>query len=96
MDSGTLYNAIAEVCPVLSAKCISQTDRSTWSYQADPSATQPQKDAADNVIATIPVDQAPPPSAPAAALYDHEARIAALESAPVMALEAYLKKRKLV
>lgn len=56
MDAGTLYNAISEVCPILSTKVESPTDRASWSYDPDPAATQPQKDAADNVIQTIPVE----------------------------------------
>lgn len=60
MDSGTLWNAIAEVCPVLSTKCISQTDRAGWTYEADPSATPAQITAADNVIQTIPVEPMSP------------------------------------
>jgi len=60
MDAGTLYNAISEVCPILDAKCLSSTDRASWTYEADPSATQPQKDAADNVILTIPAEPLSP------------------------------------
>jgi hypothetical protein len=56
MDAGTLYNAIAEVCPVISTVVEDASNRSTWSYEADASATQPQKDAADNVVQTIPMD----------------------------------------
>jgi hypothetical protein len=56
MDAGTLQNAILPVCPILGTTVIDPNNRSTWSYVANASATQPQKDAADNVIATIPMD----------------------------------------
>lgn len=97
MDATTLHQAVAEVCPVTGVTVVDADDRSTWSYTPTAAATQAEKDAADNVIQTIPVDQVipPPPSPPAAALYDHEARIAALEGAPVLDSEAYLKKRGL-
>jgi|KBSMisStaDraftv2_1062788.scaffolds.fasta_scaffold00048_19 hypothetical protein len=95
MDAGTLYHAISEVCPALSAKCESATERATWSFEPGPGATQAQIDAGNNVIATIPLDQPYPPSPPAAALYDHEARLLVLEGAPATTIEAYLKKRGL-
>jgi hypothetical protein len=60
MDAGTLYKAISEVCPIITAKVDSPTDRATWSYEATAAATQPQKDAADNVIQTIPLTPVPP------------------------------------
>ena len=95
MDAGTLHHAISEVCPVVSTKIVDAVDRATWSFEPGASATQAQKDAGQNVIETIPMDQEPPPSPPAAALYDHEARIAALEGAAAVGLEAYMKKRGL-
>jgi hypothetical protein len=60
MDAGTLLNAIRPVCPVLSTKVIDGAIRSTWSYVPDPSATAPQISAADNVVATIPIDALKP------------------------------------
>ena len=62
MDAGTLFRAISEVCPALSAKVEDGASRATWSFEADPSATQPQKDAANNVIQTIPMEPLPPQS----------------------------------
>jgi hypothetical protein len=59
MDAGVLQSAIADVCPVLSVTVVDPVTRGSWSYVADPSATQAQKDAADNVIATIPIDPLP-------------------------------------
>ena len=59
MDAGTLYNAIAEVCPVESVTVGDEDDRATWSFVPGPGATQPQIDAGNNVIATIPIE---PPS----------------------------------
>lgn len=56
MDAGTLHDAIAEVCPVTSVSVGDADDRATWSYIPDPSATPQQIAAADNVIATIPID----------------------------------------
>jgi hypothetical protein len=56
MDAATLHGAIAEVCPVVSTSVGKADDRSTWSFIPDTSATQPQIDAGDNVIATIPID----------------------------------------
>ena len=60
MDAGTLCGAIAEVCPVVSAIVGDPDERNTWSFVPDPSATQPQIDAGNNVIATIPVETFPP------------------------------------
>lgn len=60
MDAGTLYKAIAEVCPVLNAKCEHANDRGTWSYVAREGATPTEIAAADNVIVTIPMDPLPP------------------------------------
>jgi hypothetical protein len=51
MDAATLHDAIAEVCPVGKAD-----DRSTWSWIPGAGATQPQIDAGNNVIATIPIN----------------------------------------
>jgi hypothetical protein len=56
MDAGTLYDAIAEVSPVSSTSVGKEDDRSTWSWVPGPTATQPQIDAGNNVIATIPID----------------------------------------
>jgi len=55
MDAGTLNDAIAEVCPVASTTVGKSDDRSTWSFVPGPGATQPQIDAGNNVIATIPM-----------------------------------------
>jgi hypothetical protein len=56
MDAGTLHDAIAEVCPVISTTVGKPDDRATWSFIPGGTATQPQIDAGNNVIATIPVD----------------------------------------
>jgi hypothetical protein len=56
VDAGTLHDAIAEVCPVISTTVGKADDRSTWSFEPQPSATQPQIDAGNNVIATIPIE----------------------------------------
>lgn len=56
MDAATLYDAIAEVCPVTSTIVGVADDRSTWSFVPQQQATQPQIDAGNNVIATIPID----------------------------------------
>lgn len=56
MDAGTLYDAIAEVCPVVSTTVGKSDDRTTWSFVPASGATQPQIDAGNNVIATIPID----------------------------------------
>ena len=56
MDAGTLHEAIAEVCPVDSVTVGEPDDRSTWSYVPTAEATPAQIAAADNVIATIPVE----------------------------------------
>jgi hypothetical protein len=55
MDAATLHEAIAEVCPVSSVTVGKADDRATWSFVPGPSATQPQIDAGNNVIATIPM-----------------------------------------
>jgi hypothetical protein len=56
MTARRLGAAIKEVCPIGTARVGNGTDRTTWTYAALAEATQAQKDAADNVIATIPVD----------------------------------------
>lgn len=56
MDASTLHDAIAEVCPIISARVGKADDRTTWSFEAKANATQAQKDAGNNVIATIPLE----------------------------------------
>ena len=56
MDAGTLGVAISEVCPIVSCSVGKPDDRSTWSYEPQEQATAPQIAAADNVVATIPID----------------------------------------
>jgi hypothetical protein len=56
MDALTLHAAIAEVCPVVSTVVGKADDRATWSFEPGTNATQPQIDAGNNVIATIPID----------------------------------------
>lgn len=60
MDAGTLHNAIAEVCPVVSTSVGDPHGRSTWSFEPGEGATQSEIDAGNNVIATIPMDVVPP------------------------------------
>jgi hypothetical protein len=55
MDAGTLFNEISKVCPVGVVYVKVPDERDTWTYEALPNATDPQKAAADNVIATIPI-----------------------------------------
>jgi predicted extracellular nuclease len=56
MDAGTLYDAIAEVSPVVSTSVGNANDRATWTWVPGTNATQPQIDAGNNVVATIPVE----------------------------------------
>jgi hypothetical protein len=56
MDATTLYDAIAEVSPVTSTSVGRADDRSTWTWVPGTNATQPQIDAGNNVIATIPIE----------------------------------------
>jgi hypothetical protein len=56
MDAGTLYDAIAEVSPVTSTTVGKADDRSTWTWVPGTNATQPQIDAGNNVVATIPIN----------------------------------------
>jgi hypothetical protein len=56
MDAGTLYDAIAEVCPIITAGVGDPDDRNTWYFVSTTEATQPQIDAGNNVIATIPIE----------------------------------------
>lgn len=56
MDAGTLHDAIAEVSPIVSCSVGKTDDRSTWTWVPGPGATQPQIDAGNNVIATIPIE----------------------------------------
>jgi hypothetical protein len=57
MDAGTLHDAIAEVSPITSCSVGKADDRSTWTWVPGLGATQPQIDAGNNVIATIPINQ---------------------------------------
>ncbi len=61
MDASTLHGAISEVSPITSCKVGKSDDRSTWTWVPAAGATQPQIDAGDNVVATIPIDYKPPP-----------------------------------
>ncbi len=56
MDAGTLNVAIAEVSPIVSCSVGKPDVRSTWTWQPGPGATQPQIDAGNNVVATIPIN----------------------------------------
>lgn len=59
MNSATLHDAIAEVCPVVSTSVGKSDDRTTWSFVPDEAATTDQVLAGENVIATIPIEQKP-------------------------------------
>jgi hypothetical protein len=65
MDGRTLYDAIVEAgCPTHHVTVGKSDDRSTWSFVPEANATQPQIDAGNNVIATIPINpKASPTSA---------------------------------
>ena len=56
MDARTLHDAIAEVCPVALTTVGNADDRATWSFEPGAAASQPQIDAGNDVIATIPID----------------------------------------
>ena len=56
MNAATLHDAIADVCPVDSTSVGNADDRSTWSWVPSAGATQPQIDAGNNVVATIPIN----------------------------------------
>ena len=56
MNAATLYDLIAEVCPVVSTSVGEAEDKNTWFYVPAESATTEQIAAADNVIATAPVE----------------------------------------
>jgi hypothetical protein len=57
MDAGTLNDAIIDAgCPTISTSVGKADDRATWSFVPGANATQPQIDAGNNVIATIPID----------------------------------------
>ena len=56
MDAATLHLAIAEVSPISSCSVGKANDRATWTWVPGSGVTQPQIDAGNNVIATIPVD----------------------------------------
>jgi hypothetical protein len=95
MDAGTLHAALLPVCPVISVSIGKPDDRTTWTYEAGPDALPEQKTAADNLIATIPVDYQPPPEPlpEDVALYNHENRIRSLEGAPPMSLVDFVEKK---
>src|SRR6476619_6524863 len=56
MDAGTLHDAIAEVSPIASVSVGKADDRTTWTWIPGAGATQPQIDAGNNVVATIPIE----------------------------------------
>lgn len=57
MDAATLNDAIVVAgCPTVSTTVGVADDRATWSFVPAANATQPQIDAGNNVIATIPID----------------------------------------
>lgn len=57
MDAGTLNDAIIDAgCPTVSTSVGKSDDRATWSFVPATNATQPQIDAGNNVIATIPIE----------------------------------------
>lgn len=58
MDAGTLFAEISKVCPLGTVTVKVPDERNTWSYVAAPQATTAEKAAADNVIATIPINVA--------------------------------------
>lgn len=53
MDAGILYQALIAVCPIKDVRVGLAADRSTWTFVPDPIATQPQIDAANNLITTL-------------------------------------------
>jgi hypothetical protein len=55
MTAGRLFDAIRPVCPIVGAAVGDALTRGTWTYEAAAGATQAQLDAANNVIATIPI-----------------------------------------
>jgi hypothetical protein len=56
MDAATLNDAIVEAgCPTVSTSVGDPNVRTTWSFIPAAGATQPQIDAGNNVIATIPM-----------------------------------------
>jgi hypothetical protein len=55
MDAGTLNDAIAGVSPIDNCTVGKSDDRATWKWTPGVGATQPQIDAGNNVIATIPI-----------------------------------------
>jgi hypothetical protein len=57
MDAVTLNDAIIDAgCPTVSTVVGKANDRATWSFVPGANATQPQIDAGNNVIATIPIE----------------------------------------
>lgn len=56
MDATTLREAIAEVSPIDACSVGKSDDRTTWTWVPGANATQPQIDAGDNVVATIPIE----------------------------------------
>lgn len=54
MDAGTLANAMrAAGCDVRNVRVLNSDDRNSWSFDPAPGSTQPQIDAANQVLATI-------------------------------------------
>jgi hypothetical protein len=53
MDAGTLHQKIAEVSPITSARVGILADRTTWSWEPGPNATQQQIDAGNTILTTF-------------------------------------------
>lgn len=56
MTAGRLKSAVSAVCPVASTSVGDAYARATWSFIPGTNATQPEIDAGNNVVATIPAD----------------------------------------
>lgn len=56
MTAGRLKAAVGAVCPVTTTSVGDAYARETWSFVPGTNATQPEIDAGNNVVATIPAD----------------------------------------
>ena len=53
MDARALYNAVVAVCPVIGVTLGRKDDRTTWSFEPSPDATQQQIDAGNIIVTTF-------------------------------------------
>ena len=62
MDHLALHRAIAAACPILGIAIADPDDKATWRIDFDPSATEPQREAAQAALQAFDPSRRPCPS----------------------------------